>query len=243
MSKENTLFVIIGLLLGTIIGFTFANSVNHSAATPTAATTTMAQTSAPPIEPNANMPAGHPDINSNQPSSSAPKPDIQAAADYAKKNPTDFEAQIKAAELYNQDEKYEESAEYLKIANKLKPDHYETIVNLGNVYFDGGKFEEAEKWYQNALAIKKDDGNVRTDLGLTFVFRDPANYNRAIQEFQTVLSANPNQVQALQNLVFAFTKSNDVNKAKETLAKLESADPANPAIAKLREEIQKLASK
>jgi hypothetical protein len=53
MTKENFLFGIIGLLLGCIVGFMFANSVNQNAVKPVAATT---------MNPNAAMPPGHPEI-------------------------------------------------------------------------------------------------------------------------------------------------------------------------------------
>ncbi len=236
MNKENILFGVIGLLLGLIIGFVFTNSLNRNGASVVVSSSPVSsQTNA---SPNANLPAGHPTIDTQQQTPALPE--IQQAIDKAKQNPNDFEAQIKVADLYNQIEKYDESAEYLKIANKLKPDNYETIVNLGNVNFDGGKLAEAEKWYSQALAKKKDDANVRTDLGLTFIFRDTPNYDRAIQEFQTVLSANPNHVQALQNMVVAYTRQGDGAKAQETLTKLQSADPTNLAIPKLRDEIQKL---
>ena len=72
------------------------------------------------------------------------------------------------------------------------------------------------------LRKKPDDVNVRTDLGLTFVFRDPPNYDRAIQEFKRSLEKDPNHIQTLQNLTVAYSKKGDAANAKATLAKLES---------------------
>jgi tetratricopeptide (TPR) repeat protein len=230
MNKDNFLFGIIGLLAGLIIGFMFANSVNQSAGKPVAAT----------VNPNANVPPGHPEIGGN---TDAMQPQVQAAIEAAKQNPNDFDAQIKAAELHYQIQRFEGAAEFLKQANKLKPDDYETIVNLANAYFDAGNYPEAEKWYSAALAKKPDDVNARTDLGLTFIFRDPPNYDRAIQEFTRSLQTDANHVQTLQNLTVAYTKKGDAAKAKETLTRLEGIDAANTSIPKLREEIQKLSSK
>lgn len=230
MNKENFLFVIVGLLAGLIIGFMFANSVNQSAFKPVAASTSQ----------NANIPPGHPEINGNN---GAMQPQVQAAIEKAKQEPDNFEAQIKAAEMYYQIGRFDGAIEFLKQANKLKPDDYETIVNLGNAYFDAGKYTEAEKWYSAALAKKTDDVNVRTDLGLTFIFRDSPNYDRAIQEFLRSLETDPNHIQTLQNLTVGYTKKGDAAKAKETLTRLESLEPSNAAISKLREEIQKLESK
>lgn len=231
MTKENTLFVIIGLLAGCIVGFMFANSVNQNTFKPVSAATTQS---------NPNMPAGHPDINSTN---AAMQPQVQAAINKAKAEPNNFDAQINAADLNYQVQKFEAATEFLKQANKLKPDDYETLVNLGNAYFDSSKYEDAEKSYSAALVKKPDDVNVRTDLGLTFIFRDPPNYDRAIQEFSRSLETDPNHIQTLQNLIVAYTKKGDAIKAKSTLARLEIIDSTNSAIAKLREEIQKLESK
>ena len=235
MNKENTLFGIVGLLLGLIIGFMFANNVNQKS---------LVTAPAAAVKQNPNMPEGHPDISgATNPAQAASAPQVQAAVEKAKQEPDNFEAQMKAAEVNYQIEAYDKAIEYLKQANKIKPEDYETIVNLGNAFFDSGNYTEAEKWYASALAKKSEDENVRTDLGLTFIFRDPPDYDRAIKEFEQVLAKNINHPQALQNLTVAYTKKGNVAKAKETVEKLESVDPTNVAVAKLREDIKKLETK
>jgi len=229
MNKENTLFGIVGLVAGLLIGFMFANSVNQKTVAPVSAE----------IKANSNMPPGHPDIGGTSGTTGGMQPQTQAAIEKAKQSPNDFDAQVKAAEMYYQIERFDEAISYLEAANKLKPDDREITVHLGNANFDAGKYDEAEKWYSAALAKKADDVNVRTDLGLTFVFRDIPNYDRAIQEFTKALTIDPNHIQALQNLTVAFTKKGDMTKASETLTKLESVDPKNVAIVKLKEDIQK----
>lgn len=237
MTKENFLFGILGLFLGLIIGFMFANSVNQSAVTQKPGAMTQMPGA---VSQNPNMPPGHPEIPGT---GAAMSPQVQVLIDRAKAEPDNFEAQIKAAEVFYQIQRYEGAIEYLKQANKLKPDDYETIVNLGNSYFDAGNYAESEKWYSSALAQKPDDINVRTDMGLTFIFREPPNYDRAIQEFTRSLEQDPNHPQTLQNLTVAYTKKGDAPRAKDTLARLEGVDSTNAAIPKLREEIQKLETK
>lgn len=240
MKKESLIFGVTGLTAGLMIGFWFANSVNQ---------TGVASASAVPrpssaVSSNADIPSGHPDIGQTGTNTTGPmQPAVQETIDAAKAAPGDFEAQIKAADVYYQIGRYEEALTYLKIAIKLKPDNRDLMVSLGNTYFDAEKYDEAETWYTAALAKKADDANVRTDLGLIFVFRDPPNYDRAIQEFNRSLVVDPNHVQTLQNLVVAYTKKEDVAKATATLAKLESIDAKNSAISQLRDEIQKLSSK
>ena len=237
MNKENTLFGIVGLLLGLIIGFMFANNVNQKGVMPVPAAAAVKQ--------NPNMPEGHPDISgaTNPAAAAVSAPQAQEAIEKARAAPDNFEAQMKAAELNYQIEAYDKAVEFLKQANKIKPEDYETVVNLGNATFDSGNYAEAEKWYASALDKKPEDENVRTDLGLTFIFRDPPNYDRAIKEFEQVLAKNINHPQALQNLTVAYTKKGNAAKAKETVDKLEQVDPTNVSIAKLREDIKKLETK
>jgi len=238
MNKENFLFGIIGLLLGLIIGFFFTNSVNQRAMMPAGAMAPAISNS------NSALPPGHPEVPPGQSAqggaSVASMQEVQEAVQKAKSNPSDFEAQMKAAELYYQIGRFDDTIEYLLKANKLKPETYEIIVGIGNSNFDGGHFDEAEKWYTTALQKKPDDVSVRTDLGLTFLFRANPDYDRAIKEFTRSLEIDPVHVQTLQNLTVAYTKKGDATKAKATLARLESADPTNDALAKLREDIGKL---
>ncbi len=234
MSKENVLFGVTGLLAGLIIGFLVTNSLNRGALTtpPASADAKL----------NSNIPPGHPEIGGGSPSGSAGgvQPEVQAAVTKAKQSPDDFDAQIKAAEMYYQIERFDDAIALYKRANQLRPADREIVVQLGNVNFDGGHYDEAEKWYLQALAKKSDDVNVRTDLGLTFAFRDPPNYDRAIKELNRSLETDPNHVQTLQNLTFAYIKKDDAAKASSTIAKLETVDPKNPAIPKLKDEIAKI---
>lgn len=239
MNKENVLFGVVGLLAGLIIGFMFANSVNQGGAAGSTAATAM--------KANSNMPPDHPSIppGTTMPGGTqgAMQPEVTAAIEKAKQSPDDFDAQIKAAEMFYQIDRLDEAIKYLAAANKLRPDEREVIVHLGNANFDSDKYEEAEKWYTAALAKKADDINVRTDLGLTFMFRKQPNYDRAIEEFNRSLEIDPNHVQTLQNLTVAFTKKGDTAKANATVARLEGLDPKNTSLAKLKDDITKMGSK
>lgn len=231
MTKENFLFGIIGLLAGFMIGFFFANSVNQSALIsppPQAAQ----QTS------GAGLPSGHPSIPGAPGGGSVPE--VSAAIENARQNPNDFEAQMKAAELFYQIQRFEGAIEFLKRANELQPENVEVLVNLANANFDAGKYDEAEKLYGRVIQKRPEDLNVRTDKALTLLFREPPNYDGAIQELKFVLEKDPKHVLALQNLTVAYTKKADKANASATLTRLEQADPSNSAIARLREEIGKI---
>jgi tetratricopeptide (TPR) repeat protein len=233
MTKQNLLFGIIGLLLGLVIGFMFANSVNKGAIA----------VSQPSASQTGGLPVGHPDVNSTGNGSAGAVPEVQAAIEKAKAEPNNFDAQVKAAELYYRIKRFDEAIDYLTRANKLNSNDRDTIVHLGDANFEAEKYDEAEKWYTDALAKKPDDVDVRTDLGLSFMFREPPDYDRAIAEFKHSLSIDPNHPQTLQNLTVAYTKKGDTQNASATLSKLEAIDKSNPALSKLRADISGMTSK
>jgi len=98
MTKDNILFSIIGVLLGFIIGFMFANNANQQAIRPRAAQASTAQ---------GNLPADHPQIPSNAVKDQADSqqgamPQVQAAIDKARNEPDNFEAQKQAGMMFYQ---------------------------------------------------------------------------------------------------------------------------------------------
>ena len=237
MNKDNILFGVIGVLLGFIIGFMFANNANQRSLQPAAAATNATAGA----QANSQLPPDHPPITQTGAQQGQDgMMDVQAAIKLAKDQPDNFDAQMKAAEAFYQIQRFDDAVEYLNRAIKLKPDAYDAIVILGNVSFDAGRYEEAEKWYTQALKLKPDNANVRTDLGLTYFFRTPPDIERAIKEYKTSLEIDPNHVQTLQNLTVAYTKKGDAAQAQTTLEKLEKVAPTNQAIAKLRSDIEAL---
>ena len=231
MKKDSILVGIIGLLVGLIVGFMFANSINQRG---------LATTTALGAQQNQSLPPDHPPITSNTQQSGPDMANVQEAINLAKSDQNNFAAQMKAADYTYQVQRYDDALQFLRRANQLQPDNYETIVQLGNVNFDANRYEEAEKWYTTALQKKPDDVNVRTDLGLTFLLREPANLDRAITEFRASLERDPKHLQTLQNLTVAWTRKGDATQARTILAKLEEVSPGNPAITSLRADVDKL---
>jgi tetratricopeptide (TPR) repeat protein len=239
MTKENVLFSIIGLLLGLIIGFIATNAINQRGA----GVSPRPQQTARPTTSQSDLPPDHPAVPSN---GVAEPGQMQAAVteaiQKARNEPDNFEAQMEAAQLYYQIRRYNEAIEFLLRANQLRPDSYEAVVALGNTYFDADKFKEAEQWYTAALIKNPDDINVRTDLGLTFLFREPPDIDRAIQEFRRSLQRDPRHEQTLQNLTVALTRKGDAKEAQATLARLEEVNPSSQGLSKLRSDLEKLSS-
>ena len=170
-------------------------------------------------------------------------PQVQETLEKARSEPNNYDAQMRAAAMYAQINRYDQALEFLLKANQLRPDSYETIVALGDVNYDLDKYDAAEKWYTVALQKKPDDVNVRTDLGTTFIKRTPPDFDRAVKEFRRSLEINPNHEQTLHNLVIALTQKGDLKEAEATLNKLESVNPNTPDLDKLRSDIKAGSSK
>ena len=155
MSRENILFAIIGLLLGFIVGFMFASSMSQKAALQPATA--------------GALPADHPPVGGQnaQQNPQAMFAQVQASIEKARNEPNNFEAQIQAADLYYQIQRYDQALEYLLKANQLKPTDYRTVVLLGMVNLDAGHYDQAEKWYRAAMKMKSDDVMVLAGLAAT----------------------------------------------------------------------------
>jgi tetratricopeptide (TPR) repeat protein len=158
MSRENILFAIIGLLLGFIVGFMFASS--------------MAQKNAMQPATAGALPADHPPVGGQAQGQNAPNPQamqaqVQATIEKARNEPQNFDAQIQAADLYYQIQRYDQALEYLLKANTLKPTDYKAVVLLGMVNLDAQHFDQAEKWYRAAMKMKSDDVMVLAGLAAT----------------------------------------------------------------------------
>ncbi|HYJ45091.1 MAG TPA: tetratricopeptide repeat protein [Pyrinomonadaceae bacterium] len=234
MTKDNILFSIIGVLLGLIAGYVFATTVNQRGYTPKVSSGAAGGQVAQDSILHGNK---QPAPNETAAAAGSAASSDAAAIERAQAQPENFEAQMEAARALYQDRRFDEAAAALERANQLRPDSYETIVALGNTNFDAGRYEIAEKWYTAALVKKPDDINVRTDLGLTFLFREPMDVDRAIKEFRRSLELDPNHVQTLQNLAVALTKKGSLDEAEATLKRLAEVDPTNQGLTKLRAEL------
>jgi tetratricopeptide (TPR) repeat protein len=143
MTRENILFAIIGLLGGFIVGFMLASSMSQREA----ATAANSQ----------NLPADHPPISGSQSDPQKVFAEVQASMKKAREEPQNFDAQIAAARLEYQIQRYDDAIGFLLKANELRPGDYETIVALGMVNLDAQHFEQSMKWYKAALMKKPDD--------------------------------------------------------------------------------------
>ncbi|NOT46448.1 MAG: tetratricopeptide repeat protein [Acidobacteria bacterium] len=232
--KKDILFTgIVCLLIGVVIGFLFANSINRSTSDQKSM---LATSSLPSGAADPNLPPGHPPLSqTGDDPQNGPIPEVTAAIEKAKQEPKSFEAQMAAGDMYYQIQRFEDAAQFYEKANQLRPNESETLVKLGNSYFDSEKYEEAEKWYRSALQKAPNDISVRTDLGLTFFLRTPRDLDRAIKEYQIALGQDPNNEGTLQNLTLAYREKDDKENLQKTLERLIKANPNNSLIKEIQD--------
>jgi tetratricopeptide (TPR) repeat protein len=181
MTRDNLLFVIIGVLFGFIIGFLFASNMSQRAAAPMA------------VSDSQNLPADHPPIQSGQ--GQDPQKifaQVQQSMAKARNEPQNFEAQVYAAELEDKIERYDQAVEFLLKANQLKPDNYDVVVMLGTANLKGGHYDMAEKWYKIALGRKPND--VRTLASLAYVQLLQGDAKEAEKAIANLEKVEPNSV-------------------------------------------------
>ena len=233
MKKDNVMSGVLGLLVGLIIGFMFANGVNKSAYDkPAAAATTTGNTSGNPALPPDHPPIGTTGGGDKTQTQGAPLPQIMETIEKARSDPQNFEAQMTAADLYYQIQRFDEAAKFYEISSKLKPSDTEPMIKAGNAYFDADKYEQAEKWYEKALEKDPKNISVRTDLVLTFFLRDPPatliGRSRNIKHRSLLIPITI----TLQNLALAYSENGDKENLRATIEKLKKINPNNPAVTK-----------
>lgn len=233
MSKDNILYGIIGLLGGLIIGYLGTNYINRSAATEPVAASAGAPSAAPGTS---EIPADHPPT-AGASAAGGMQGEVQATLERAKAAPEDFDAQMKAGDLYYQIKRYDQAIEYFQRAQKVRPNDFTAVVNLGNANFDLERFGEAQKWYEQALKLRANDVNVRTDLGLSYFLDTPRNLDRAIAAYKASLGYDPRHEKTLQNLITALIEKGDKAGARSYLTQLEKVNPENTALPKFREQL------
>jgi tetratricopeptide (TPR) repeat protein len=196
MTRDNLLFAIIGILLGFIAGFLLAGNITQRDAAQRAAVTS--------VQGSQNLPPNHPPVGGDQAAGQGAAGQggqqmletVQVAMKQARENPNDFDAQVKAADMEYQIQRFDQAIEYLLAANKVKPDDAMVLAMLGQVNMDAKHYDAALKWYKAALTKKPDD---ETTLdGYCFVLLqtgDAKAAEQSINKLAKLNSSNPDLAQ------------------------------------------------
>jgi tetratricopeptide (TPR) repeat protein len=236
--SSSILFGLIGLALGFVVGLMLTNYWNSQGSTPGMAGKPAA------VKGDEPLPAGHPSINQ-----AGADDEVKAAKEFGEKN-QDYDSQLKVGGfLYAEARKLEDAKPFFLKAHELKPDEFEPIVQLGNIAFDQAQetnapklMVEAADWYEKALKIKPDEINVRTDLGNTYLLRQPPDYNTALKLYEQTLATDPKHIPTLYNKTRALIGMKNFPAAEETFTILKDAKPSQEVITQLQSEMDKAKS-
>jgi tetratricopeptide (TPR) repeat protein len=228
MTRENVLFVVVGLLLGYVVAFHLVVYVNQNEA------------AGGPRAASAGLPEDHPQMPTNEVKERQRLESAAAeAALAARDDAQDFDAQLRAGRAALRARDYEGAIDFLTRANQLRPEDYDTLVELGHANNGAQRFDTAERWYLAALKKRPDDGNVRSELAATYYFRQPPQPEKAIAVLRETLERDPTHVASLHNLAYLLIETRKLDEAEETLTRLERAEPSYPQLPGLREELEK----
>jgi tetratricopeptide (TPR) repeat protein len=244
MNKPNYLYGIIGLLAGLIIGYIGTNYINQTyrpAATgggPTEASNALPPDHPPTGASGATGASGDSSGATGGASNGGPQAEVMDTIGRARKEPSNFEAQMQAADMFKQIKRFDGALEFYERAFKARPKDFKLLVALGDTNFELRRYEEAERWYQSALKQNPNDATVRNDLGLSFYLRSPRDLDEAIAAYRDALKIDPRYEKSLQNLTQALIEKGEKAAAGETLKRLGEVNPNNTAIAQLRSQLQ-----
>ena len=235
MSNRKILFGLIGLALGFIVGFMWTrdfNSRNASAgSTPTAN--------------NVARSGGGPSSGGGGPSQQETMANVAETVRKARDNPKDYNAQIAAAALFDQIGRTAEAVEFMKKAydiNQAEATKLEIPAYLGEWYTRQNDYPESERWYRRALESQPNNPELLTELGATFVEREPPDLTKGIQYLEAALKADPRSGHAMMHLVQSYLIKRDAKGAEEWLTKLKQTDPRNQNIQSLESKLEALKS-
>jgi predicted Zn-dependent protease len=181
MTRDNLLFAIIGVLLGFIVGFIFASTMSQR----------YGPTAAPGMSASQTLPADHPPIQGGDDQQNPQQvfAQVQAALAKARSNPKDFDAQVTAAKLEYQVQRYDETVEFLLKANQLQPNNYEVLAMLGEANMEAAHYDQAETWYKAALARKP--GDVSLLASMTYLYLQKGDAKAAEKAIADLEKADP----------------------------------------------------
>ncbi|HJQ23166.1 MAG TPA: tetratricopeptide repeat protein [Blastocatellia bacterium] len=225
MNNTKYLVGLAGLAVGFLVSFLWVSSYNRNNAT---------------AAPSGATPGGMPAAG-NSGDQQAMMAQVQQVISKAKQNPQDFQAQVDAAGVYFQSGKEAETVEYLKKAYALKPDEFKTNQQLlgalpliATYYADQKQYDEADTWFRRSVEVEPNNTGLHIEMASSLIQRQPPQPDRAIQELQIALKANPKDAHALGHLVEAYAVKRDAAGADDALNRLRDADPGNQRLTALQ---------
>lgn len=110
-------------------------------------------------------------------------------------------------------------------ASKMPEENLETRMEIAAIFLKQGNYDEAGGQLRQVLALRPQDNEVRGNYALCL--HNCGFLDRAVEQFDILLKANPKNVIALYNLGTVYLKKMDTEKAKTCFMKVVGIDPKN----------------
>lgn len=253
MTTQKIIFLVIGIALGFVVGFAFANNVNRREQDSMRAELTRLHSGVPQGDaPGAKQGANRTQAADDEAIPNLTDEQLRNAVAKADASPGDASLQrLSGQGLYlyamktGQTSILPDAARILKRAQEADPQNYQINVLAGNALFlvgrergDSVPLDEARAYYRKALQLQPDDVVVRTSLGLTYFYAKPSDPQRAIAEYRKSLVIDPRHEATLQNLVTALVATGNVPEAEKKLSELEKVNSSNPELPNLHAQLE-----
>jgi len=226
-----------GILVGFVIGFLLASSINRSEINQLRANVETARNST-----GTPGPANSDELSDEE---------IRDKIAEADQNPTNstFQKNLGLAlyrygSIKSDTKVISEAIRLLERASKLSPSDNDVTLGLGNAWFDIGyvekkndALEKARGYYQAALVRAPQDAGIQTDLGMTYFLYDPPDDQKAIEQFKKALSVDPKNEKALQFIIQSSARRGDKAGAEKYLSILRETYPNDEATGQLAAQI------
>ncbi len=195
MDKKKFIYGVVGLLVGLAIGYWATNALNRNYANTANGENNEANA--------ADLPPGHPSAGAtganggtSNAQTDSPQADVMAVIQQARNEPSNFDAQMKAAVLFEQIQRYDQALLFYQKAQQAKPKEISVLVALGNTNFNLQRLPEAEQWYKEALKLKPRHEEALQNLATALLAKgDKAAARSYVQQLEQVNPSNQSLAQ------------------------------------------------
>ncbi len=221
MKQDQAIFLIVGLVFGTLLGFVLFTAWSDRPLKETSSA--FAGGSAPTQQPAQGGGGGFP-----------MEEQLKQLKQRIDANPEDGEALSQLANLYARAGMWPEADEYFNRVIELRPD---LKGQLANYYHDAERWERAIELYQMAIADTPGDPNLLVDMGICY--KRIGEFDRALELFDEARQVNSDHWQALFNTVIvAGFDLQRYDQAEAALERLEQVRPNQADVQRLRERLE-----
>lgn len=131
----------------------------------------------------------------------------------------------------------EAEAVYLDVI-RLNPKEVEAYEGLGEVYLEKKEYEHAIQTLEFARGLNPNEERIYYDLGM--VFQLTGDLDKALRHFKQCVELAPNNPRNLDALLSLAIEKKDRLVARETLRKLQEANPENQKLGELEAIVREL---